>query len=1361
MYKTNFVKDKKLVKTTTFLAALLVAATLIFSSAVSAISINGTAQNFVGKIIENNVSSSRSRDGVVNPELSLADELEFPTNPSPTGVSLLTEGFEGSWPGDWTLIQTNPGPGGGSIPPYWSQTDYDQHSGTYAAGLWWDYAHQDEWLISPDIELTGAAPGDEYYVTFWTYGWEGSVYDDHYYVKVSTDNGTTWTPLFDLSDLTGGDWNAWAYPYTIDLTAYADETVKLAWHAIDCNDPGNPNYPGLWYIWIIDDIEVGYTTAPDHDVGVTGIISPVSGPAGVITPEVTVENFGLEDETDVPIHMTISKIAGVVTTTLVEEYFEGTFPPTGWTVINNAVACPWVRNDFWATARPNYAGGDGFCADADADKCGSGTTWPMDTELISPSFSLAGYLNAHATFMAAYNYLSGDYADVDISIDGGSSWTNLLHWNSDHSAYGPGESVDINLGAYLGETNVMIRWHYYADSWDYYYEIDDVYIYGETFNLIGEYDNTEYVDVDSGATVDYTFILDWTPDDWQVSENVDIDYVVSACTELPTDEDNSNNCSSDVATLSYPYLHDIELVSINSPTIGRGPAQTQDVEVTIKNVGQFPECCYKTNVQIGGWIPTGPPTTITYDFESNDGGFLPTATWDPVGDWAWTDSYDYSLYTGAYTPPPNAYSGDGLWATVPHGDYTNAGGSSFLSKTIDLTGVTDAEISFYEWHDVFGSFDWIAVNVNGVQEWFHDSSTPSTSWQLVTIDLDDYAGQSSVEIVFELYATTVVERAGWYIDDVTILDVETVFTLEYDEDICTILLDPGEEAVLEFPDWTPDGLSNYGFSGTIAYDVTATALATGDTNPANDQATAAITLDYFHDVGVKDITQPSMGGSRDEDWIYYDDGVYYNAIGLTSGGTFYGGIRFTPTELAGYDGWSLSKAQFYWHDDGVGPDTGVVHIYDEGTPSSPGPELSSEPYTVNTDGWKVVDLSSPVTIDASKEIWVVFEITHVAGGHPLSVDNGPQVAGKSQWISLDGTSWDELVDLNAAWTWNWMMRAFVIETEGPPPVEVYVASGTSPPIEAIVENLGTFTETDLTCYAELYEYITDPLNGTLVYEDNETGISLNPLGDTQTVDFDSYNFVDQGVYGLEIDFPLGIDGYTDNNHKRLGIGCDGTEPTSTHTLDPLYPDGLNDWYVSDVEVTLDAEDGTEDWQSGVKEIKYRINGGTIQTISGDHGSFMLTDDGDDIEVEYWAIDNVDNEESPHNTFTVDIDQTEPEIDAAWEAYQEGLRWYVRFTITATDATSGMERVEMWINLGIHETVTGTGPTYEFVIQWSSVFKTVTFKFVAYDLAGHSDYDEILGGNITAYPYPSVKSQSSSQHTHTSPVTIKQTALNPR
>lgn len=195
---------------------------------------------------------NRARDGVSNNTLNVgrAD--------LPRGTPLLSEGFESAaWPPTgWSVIQTCTD-NSNSIPGWWSQTNYTVHTGNYAAGLWWSYQHQDEWLISPDIALAGP-PGASYYVSFWTYGWEGSTHSDHYYVKVSTDNGATWTVLFDLSTLTGNAWNEWGFPYVIDLSAYAGQTIKLAWHA---EDP--PSNDGLWYIWAIDDVEVGYEGGSD------------------------------------------------------------------------------------------------------------------------------------------------------------------------------------------------------------------------------------------------------------------------------------------------------------------------------------------------------------------------------------------------------------------------------------------------------------------------------------------------------------------------------------------------------------------------------------------------------------------------------------------------------------------------------------------------------------------------------------------------------------------------------------------------------------------------------------------------------------------------------------------------------------------------------------------------------------------------------------------------------------------------------------------------------------------------------------------------------------------------------------------
>ncbi len=159
---------------------------------------------------------------------------------------------------------------------------------------------------------------------------------------------------------------------------------------------------------------------------------------------------------------------------LVEEHFEGPFPPAGWEVVNNGGNCVWQRNDQWPTPRPNYAGGQGYCADADSDRCGSGTT--MDTELWTPLLALPNAPTITLRFVASYNDIGtgGDYADTDISANGGTTWTNLLRWDEDHDAYGPGEVVSLDLTPYAGQDDVIIRFHYYTATYDWWWEVDQV-----------------------------------------------------------------------------------------------------------------------------------------------------------------------------------------------------------------------------------------------------------------------------------------------------------------------------------------------------------------------------------------------------------------------------------------------------------------------------------------------------------------------------------------------------------------------------------------------------------------------------------------------------------------------------------------------------------------------------------------------------------------------------------------------------------------------------------------------------------------------------------------------------------------------
>ena len=236
------------------------------------------------------ITKSVSRDGTGMPKKARRTIFTVPADEG-LRATILEEGFEGTWlPAGWTVIQTCTDTSF-DFPSFWSKVFYLCHTGNYSAGLYWSFSHQDEWLITPDIELTGSASG-VYYLSFWTRGFEGSTHDDHYYVKVSTDYRGTWTVLLDLSDLTGNDWNKWEYPYVLDLSSYAGQTIKLAWHA---EDP--PSNDGLWYSWLIDDVEVGYPL--DHDVSVTAIYSPTGRyePDVSIAPSIEVENFGANNET--------------------------------------------------------------------------------------------------------------------------------------------------------------------------------------------------------------------------------------------------------------------------------------------------------------------------------------------------------------------------------------------------------------------------------------------------------------------------------------------------------------------------------------------------------------------------------------------------------------------------------------------------------------------------------------------------------------------------------------------------------------------------------------------------------------------------------------------------------------------------------------------------------------------------------------------------------------------------------------------------------------------------------------------------------------------------------------------------------
>jgi hypothetical protein len=154
--------------------------------------------------------------------------------------------------------------------------------------------------------------------------------------------------------------------------------------------------------------------------------------------------------------------------------------PSGWQVIDNE-----GFGVVWTTIAGsgeygNYTGGAGDAATASSDRFGPA---PFDTELRTSSIDLSGWLPSDEVtleYLANYqDYFAYDYLDLDISADGGATWTTLLSWNEGHGSFrgSTGEAVSIDLSPYAGMSGLQLRWHYYdpwsGNDWDWYAQIDE------------------------------------------------------------------------------------------------------------------------------------------------------------------------------------------------------------------------------------------------------------------------------------------------------------------------------------------------------------------------------------------------------------------------------------------------------------------------------------------------------------------------------------------------------------------------------------------------------------------------------------------------------------------------------------------------------------------------------------------------------------------------------------------------------------------------------------------------------------------------------------------------------------------------
>lgn len=163
-------------------------------------------------------------------------------------------------------------------------------------------------------------------------------------------------------------------------------------------------------------------------------------------------------------------------------------------------------------------------------------------------------------------------------------------------------------------------------------------------------------------------------------------------------------------------------------------------------------------------------------------------------------------------------------------------------------------------------------------------------------------------------------------------------------------------------------------------------------------------------------------------WLHYDDGANFDGIGMNAGGDFDVAIRFAPSDIAEYDGWTITKIKFF-------PKVGspIVYTLEILTGATvPTLDYSQEVSSVSVDQWNEITLNSPFVIDASTDLWVGYWVQNQpALTYPVGCDQGPAIAGKGDMISVDGlASWSSLSALVPSLNYNFNIQIYVIDQTG-------------------------------------------------------------------------------------------------------------------------------------------------------------------------------------------------------------------------------------------------------------------------------------------------------------------------------------------
>jgi hypothetical protein len=216
-------------------------------------------------------------------------------------------------------------------------------------------------------------------------------------------------------------------------------------------------------------------------------------------------------------------------------------------------------------------------------------------------------------------------------------------------------------------------------------------------------------------------------------------------------------------------------------------------------------------------------------------------------------------------------------------------------------------------------------------------------------------------------------------------------------------------------DYIPDD-----YLGIVRYDVK-NQVRFGITTPCLTPTDVTITDITYNSAVVSWVSDGEIELQYAENiWMHYDNNVYAGSIGYgTEGERLTWGSMFPADMLTSNN---LTQVALYELASNNVNDITVI-IY-QGGETAPETQLYTETFApMGADGWHKVTLATPVTIDPSQNLWVVFSADDA---YPIQccADVGTV---NNRWTSSDNGEWDDCA--NYISNRSWMIRAYLENPE--------------------------------------------------------------------------------------------------------------------------------------------------------------------------------------------------------------------------------------------------------------------------------------------------------------------------------------------